>query len=53
MEQGYEFKLQGDTEIYAKGGMYGQMLAFIPEQHLACAWHGYETEKNVRELFER
>ncbi len=52
MERGYEFKLQGDTGIYAKGGMYGQMLAFLPAQGMACAWHGYETEKNVRELFE-
>lgn len=52
LERGYEFKPYEDTGIYSKGGMYGQMLAFIPERHIACAWHGYETEKNVRELFE-
>lgn len=52
LERGYEFKPYKDTGIYSKGGMYGQMLAFVPEKHMACAWHGYETEKNVRELFE-
>ena len=48
LERGYEFKQQGGTGIYSKGGMYGQRLAFWPEKRAACAWHGYETKKNVR-----
>ena len=52
LEREYEFKRQGETGIYAKGGMCGQMLAFWPEQNIACAWHGYETEKNMKVLLE-
>ena len=50
LERGYEFTQYGDTGIYAKGGMYGQMLCFSPKNHMACAWHGYETEKSVKIL---
>lgn len=52
LEREYEFRRQGETEIYAKGGMCGQMLAFWPEQKMACAWHGYETEKDMKVLLE-
>ena len=52
LEREYEFKRQGETGIYAKGGMCGQMLAFWPGQKMACAWHGYETEKDMRVLFD-
>ena len=52
LEREYEFRRQGETGIYAKGGMCGQMLAFWPEQKMACAWHGYETEKDMRVLFD-
>lgn len=50
LERGYEFVQYGDTGIYAKGGMYGQMLCFSPKNHMACAWHGYEIEKSVKVL---
>lgn len=52
LEREYEFRRQGETGIYAKGGMCGQMLAFWPEQKMACAWHGYEIEKDMRVLFD-
>ena len=52
IERGYCMKQHGDTGIYSKGGMFGQMLAFSPEQHFACAWQGYETRKSTRTLFD-
>lgn len=52
LKRGYEFTRYKDTGIFAKGGMYGQMLCFSPEKHIACAWHGYEPKNDVRILLE-
>lgn len=47
LENGYEFGRYKDTGVYAKGGMNGQMLCFSVNKHAACAWHGYEPEKDA------
>ncbi len=52
LNRGYEFKQYNDTGIYAKGGMFGQMLCFSPEKHEAYAWHAYECNNDVGILLE-
>lgn len=50
LSRGYEFHRVEDTDLYAKGGMRGQMLCFSRKRRFACAWHGYET-RDTRSAF--
>ena len=47
LSRGYEFGQYKDSGVYAKGGMNGQMLAFSTKKRVACAWHGFEQQKDV------
>jgi len=40
---GLAFRRRGES-LYAKGGMYGQMLMFSPEKGFAAAWHSFTTD---------
>ena len=44
LTRGYEFRRYENTDLYAKGGMCGQMLCFSRDRHFACAWHGYTRD---------
>ncbi len=44
LERGYEFTERNHNGIYAKGGMYGQMLCFSVRNHEAYAWHACEEK---------
>lgn len=44
IENEYELHLQNDRGLYAKGGMYGQGLAFSSAQGWAAAWHAHEED---------
>ncbi len=50
-EKGFEWHARCDGKCYGKGGMLGQMLMIVPEQHRTVAWHGYE-KKSTAELVE-
>ena len=51
LSRGYEFKPSGNSDLFAKGGMFGQMLCFSRKRGSAVAWHGYES-RDVRTLLE-
>ena len=53
LERKYELSPYGNSGIYTKGGMYGQMLCFSPEHRVAFGWHGYETANDVRIVLEQ
>lgn len=53
LSRGYEFGQYKSTGIYAKGGMNGQMLCFSTKYKTACAWHGFEPDKDVCVLLNR
>jgi CubicO group peptidase (beta-lactamase class C family) len=53
VERKYSVNRLEGTDIYTKGGMFGQMLAFSPERHFACGWQGYETRKRTGFLLEK
>lgn len=53
LNRGYEFSQYKDTGVYAKGGMNGQMLGFSVKNHTACAWHGFEPDKDVSVLLKQ
>lgn len=50
LERGYEFGKYKGTRLYAKGGMYGQMLCFSPGERVAFAFHAYENKKDTSVL---
>ncbi len=52
LRRGYEFRPVQNTRLYAKGGLFGQMLLFDPEQHLACGWHSFDAESSNKPLLE-
>lgn len=52
LSRGYEFGHYHGKGVYAKGGMYGQMLCFSVRSRAACAWHGFDT-KDTSVLLER
>ncbi len=39
--RGYEFAKLFDGRAYAKGGAFGQMLLYMPEDDRVVAWHSY------------
>jgi CubicO group peptidase (beta-lactamase class C family) len=41
LKRGYELK-EISPNIYAKGGMFNQMLLFMPQTHRAVAWNAYD-----------
>ena len=41
------FNPNADGLIWAKGGMYGQQLAFAPSTGLGIAWHGFKTDSKA------
>ena len=51
VDRTYCMEQYGDSGIYSKGGMYGQMLLFSPQRRFACAWQGYEPRKSTKILF--
>lgn len=48
----YSFKQMLCDGVYAKGGMYGQMLIFSREMKKAIAWHSCERKNNTRKFTE-
>lgn len=40
-QRGYEFSNICSGKAYGKGGAFGQMLVFIPEQERVVAWHSF------------
>ncbi len=43
---GLAFRRRGEG-LFAKGGMYGQMLMFSPEQRFAAAWHSFTADRRA------
>ena len=38
------FTPHGDSGLWQKGGMRGQMAVFSKEKHIAAAWHGFQAD---------
>ena len=43
LERGYELESVAPN-VYAKGGMYGQIIMINTERRLSVAWLGYDTD---------
>ena len=41
MQRSYEFANICSGKAYGKGGAFGQMLVYIPEQERVVAWHSF------------
>ena len=52
LEKSYEFKPIGNSGMYFKGGLFGQILIFDPEKRAAYAWHAHEENWNDKRLSE-
>lgn len=50
IDREYCMKRYEETDLYTKGGMFGQVLAFSTDRHFACGWQGYEPRLKTREL---
>lgn len=49
IEKQYEFHRVGESDLYVKGGLYGQGVGFHLSEGFSCSWHSMQLNKDDQE----